>query len=112
MSKHHPAYSAKILKVIGSLHKRLPKKTDPLIHGCLVVMSRVCGGKNCRCTKGYKHHSLYLSRSLKGKVRLVYVPKYAEEEVKRGVLNYRKTKLILDRLSAIHLKRLKAGNLP
>jgi hypothetical protein len=43
---------------------------------------------------------------------MVYVPRHAEEEVRQGVLNYRKTIALLDRLSAIHLKRLKQGNLP
>lgn len=112
MSIHHPAYNAKVLKAIRELHKKLPKKTDPLIRGCLVVMVRVCGRDNCRCLKGHKHRSLYLSRSLKGKVRMVYIPRHAEEEVKKGVLNYRKTIALLDRLSAIHLERLKQGGLP
>jgi hypothetical protein len=112
MSANHPIYSTKVLKALEKLHKKLPRKTDPLIRGCLVVMARVCGGKNCRCLKGYKHHSLYLARSLKGQTRMTYIPKQAEEEVKKGVFNYRKAKLLLDRLSSIHLRRLKRKNLP
>ena len=112
MSINHSIYSTKVLNALGKLYKKLPRKTDPLIQGCLVVMARVCGGKNCRCLKGYKHRSLYLARSLKGKTRMVYIPKSAEEEIKRGVLNYRKTKLLLGRLSRIHLRHLKQKNLP
>ena len=112
MSTNHPIYSTKVLKALGKLHKKLPRKTDPLIQGCLVVMARVCGGKNCRCLRGYEHRSLYLARSLKGKTQLTYIPKSAEEEIKKGVLNYRKAKLLLGRLSRIHLKRLKQKNLP
>ncbi|MCD6326254.1 hypothetical protein J7M28_01675 [bacterium] len=32
------------------------------MHASAVVMSRVCGKPNCRCTKGHKHESLYVTR--------------------------------------------------
>ena len=105
-------YTPKVLKALDALYKKLPKKADPLVRGCLVVMNRVCGRDNCRCLKGHKHRSLYLSRSFKGKVKMVYVPRHAEEKVKKGILNYKKTMTILDRLSAIHFECLKHGDLP
>lgn len=110
--KTHPLYSARVLKALKKLHKMLPKKTDLLIRGSLVTMVRVCGGKNCRCLKGYKHRSLYLSQSLKGKLRMIYIPRQAEEEIKKGVFNYRRTKKLLNRLSQIHIARLKRRIFP
>jgi hypothetical protein len=107
MKDSKPVYSARILKLLEKLHKKLPKKTDPLIRGCLVVMDRVCGQKSCRCTKGYKHRSLYLAQSNKGKSRLVYIPKSYEQLAKLAVTNHRKAKSVLERLSRIHLLRLK-----
>ena len=110
--KTNSVYSARVLKALEKLHKKLPKKTEPLIRGSLVTMTRVCGGKNCRCLKGYKHHSLYLSQSFKGKLRMFYIPKEAEEAAKEGVLNYRKVKKLLNRLSQIHIARLKRKIFP
>jgi len=112
MMKTHPIYSARVLKTLEKLHKKLPKKTDLLIRGSLVTMVRVCGGKNCRCLRGYKHRSLYLSQSSKGKLKMFYIPKEAEEAAKEGVLNYRKIKKLLNRLSQIHIARLKRKIFP
>ena len=112
MSITNPVYSARVLKALEKLHKKLPKKTDPLIRGSLVTMVRVCGGKNCRCLKGHKHRSLYLSQSSKGKLKMIYIPKEAEEQVKEGVFNYRKLRKLLNRLSQIHIARLKRRIFP
>jgi len=105
--KTNPVYSVRVLKALEKLHKKLPKKTEPLIRGSFVTMIRVCGGKNCRCLKGYKHRSLYLSQSSKGRLRMIYIPKEAEEAAKEGVFNYRKVKKLLNRLSQIHIAHLK-----
>ena len=74
MNKTTSSYSARILKALERIHKKLPRKTDLLIRGSLVTMIRVCGRKNCRCFKGYKHRSLYLSQSVKGKLKMIYIP--------------------------------------
>ena len=111
MKAHKPLYTTRILKLLEKLYKKLPKKTDPLVRGCLVVMDRFCGQKNCRCTKGYKHRSLYLAQSNKGKSRLIYIPKLREEEIRLAVANHRKMKSVLERLSRIHLLRIKAKSL-
>jgi hypothetical protein len=110
--KTNPVYSARVLKALEKLHKKLPKKAQPLIRGSLVMMARVCGGKNCRCLRGYKHRSLYLSQSRNGKLKMIYIPKDAEETAKEGVFNYRKLKKILNRLSQIHIARLKRKVFP
>mgnify|MGYP001616994423 CR=1 FL=1 len=112
MNKAKPVYNTRILKALEKLHQKLPKKTDPLIRGSLVTMVRACGGKNCHCLKGHKHRSLYLSQSSKGKLRMLYIPKDAEDEAKEGVLNYRKVKKLLNRLSQIHIARLKRKIFP
>jgi len=112
MDKPKPVYSARVLKALEKLHRKLPKKTEPLVRGSLVTMVRVCGGKNCRCLKGHKHRSLYLSQSLKGKLKMIYIPKQAEEQIKEGVFNYRRTKKLLNRLSQIHIARLKRRIFP
>lgn len=110
--KTPPIYNTRVLKALKKLHKKLPRKTDPLIRGSLVTMVRVCGGKNCRCLRGYKHRSLYLSQSSGGKLKMIYLPKNVEQTAKEGMLNYRKLKKILNRLSQIHIAHLKRKIFP
>ena len=110
--KTHPTYSVRVIRALERIYKKLPRKADPLIRGSFVTMVRVCGRKNCRCMKGRKHRSLYLSQSVKGKLRMIYIPRQAEEEVKKGVLNYRRAKVLLNRLSKIHIGRIKGKVLP
>ena len=108
----HPIYSARVLEALERIYKKLPRKADPLIRGCLVTMIRVCGRSNCRCARGHKHRSLYLSQSIHGKLKMIYIPKEAEAAMREGVSNYRRAKVLLNRLSKIHIRRLKRGVFP
>ena len=55
--------------------------------GNLYQMARVCGNPNCKCARGEKHLSWYLSTRNKGKTKLTYigssVPMKLEEQLKR-----------------------------
>ncbi len=74
------------------------------IRGSLVVMNRFCGKPNCRCQKGHKHKSTYLSQSQRGKTRMIYIPSYAVKKTKEYIKNYQKAKFILNILSDINIK--------
>ncbi len=67
-----------------------------LLHGSTVRMARVCGSPNCKCTRGEKHVSLYLSGRKGGKQRMLFVPRDWEEKVKAWVGNYREVKKLLE----------------
>src|SRR4030042_2337579 len=56
-----------------------------LMRGNLVTMARTCGNPRCRCARGEKHVSLYVSKSTEGKQRLTYVPKDWEEKIREWV---------------------------
>ena len=94
------------------LHKRQEiikhnfAKDGHVIRGTLVLMKRVCGNKRCRCTRGQKHESWYISQSHKGVTRMIYVPGQSEEKVRQCVQNYQDIKNLLDELSKINLKLL------
>lgn len=92
------------------LFRKIPKR-PVIIRGSLVEMKRTCGKAGCRCLKKSPHRSLYISQNFEGKTRMIYVPKSSEEAVRRGVLEYRRMKDILDELSAIHLELLSEGRL-
>ena len=84
-------------------------KIEECIRGSLVVMRRSCGKLNCRCQKGQKHQSIYLSQSCNGKIKMLYLPQKTEAKAHQYVKNYRKIRSILNSLSDINIKLLKAG---
>lgn len=79
---------------------------EEVIHGNIVTVARKCGKPSCRCRKGLKHHSMYISQSAKGKTRMVYIPKKHEDEVRRLVQNYKRLKVVLGRVSEYNLMML------
>lgn len=78
-----------------------------ILRASIVKMKRKCGNKNCRCTKGMLHASLYLYQSKDGKSRMLYVPAALEEEVKACVSRNKEIRKLLDRLSEISWKKIK-----
>lgn len=62
---------------------------DPLIRGSFGTRRRVCGNPNCKCTRGERHESKYLTASDGGKARQVHVPAKDEVKVSTGVGRYR-----------------------
>ena len=70
------------------------------MRGSVVTMRRKCGGKNCRCTRGELHESLYVGQGTEGTTRMAYVPSDWEADVKDWVRRYQRVKTLLERLSA------------
>lgn len=83
------------------------KITSGIIKGSPVVLARACGGKNCHCRKGKKHISLYLSRSVKSKTTMAYIPRKYEDFVKKAVSEHKRILKVLDKLSEINLRIIK-----
>ena len=71
-------------------HKALGEipQLEEILRGSIVVVRRYCGKVGCRCTKGKKHRSLYVSQSNNGQSRLIYIPKAKEKEVYQLINNY------------------------
>ena len=87
--------------------RRLPA-IDDVIRGSVVVMERVCGSESCRCLKGHKHRSLYVSQYRKGSSQMIYIPKASEKKVLRMVGNYRILKSAIYKASELNLGRFTA----
>jgi len=94
-----------LLKSRCKISRRIPK-IEECVRGSLVVMNRSCGKINCRCQKGLKHKSIYLSQSYKGKTRMIYLPQGSEDKAHQYVKNYREIKDILNSVSNINIKLL------
>lgn len=79
---------------------------EPLVRGCLVTMRRVCGNANCRCARGEKHESQYLSQSRKGQAKLTYIPDELLPQVRTWIDNYQKVQHWLEEISDSQLEQL------
>ena len=95
-------------KTRGRKRNLLPT-IDDVIRGSAVIMERVCGSSSCRCLKGHKHRSLYVSQYHNGSPRMVYIPKEHEKKVLKLVANYRILKAAIYKASELNLGRLTAG---
>ena len=100
--------AVELLKKCREATKGMPRITE-VVHGSIVIVNRSCGKTNCRCQKGFKHSSLYISQRYKGKTRMIYIPKRSEANVRRFVKNYHDIKIVMDRISGINLRTLTKG---
>lgn len=73
----------------------------PMTAGSLYVMRRRCGKPQCRCTRGKLHVSWYLSRSIEGRPKLMYVGRIVPETVETRVRRYQRYQKILARVRKI-----------
>jgi hypothetical protein len=80
----------------------------PWVKGGLVAMSRTCGKAGCRCRRGEKHVSLYLSTKVVGKAKMVFVPAALEKQVRVWVQTYKDAAAILESLSGAQVEKLLA----
>jgi hypothetical protein len=78
-----------------------------VVHGTLIERERVCGKPNCRCTRGYRHKSLYLVVSEGGKLRQLYVPADWQATVREWIENYQAARRLMDGLSSLHWEKVR-----
>ena len=81
------------------LHQRM------VLAGSLVTMARTCGKPKCRCRRGHKHVSLYLSIRLGKARKLIYVPTKLEPMVREAVEAHRQARQLSDEVSQACLQR-------
>ena len=77
----------------------------PLICGSLVTMARTCGTPGCKCNRGQKHVSLYLSVRVSGRRKMIYLSPDQEVPFRDAVRTYREVKRLMDEVSASCLER-------
>ena len=101
---HSNVLFAKRRKAAGEI-----PRIEKILRGSVVVVKRYCGKVNCRCLKGFKHRSLYVSQSNKGQSRLVYIPKRSEKEVRQLIRNYQELKSVMEKISRINMRLVTAS---
>ena len=82
--------------------------TPGVLRGNLVEMRRACGKATCRCARdpAGRHRSLYLSLSLEGRRRMLYIPPAWEPDVQQWVARYAQVRAVLEQLARQYLERL------
>ena len=71
------------------------------------LREQVCGKPGCHCQRGEKHLALVITRSTKGKVEQLYIPKDQEETVRLWIQRYREILALLEKISSSYWDRLK-----
>ena len=78
----------------------------PLIKGAIVISERTCGKPGCKCTRGEKHLTCYLSVRHMGKRKMIYIPKELEGKIRAWVKTYREGMKLIDVVSESCLNHL------
>lgn len=101
----HPAYlSATGSKARSRLTGMLQSR--PMLRAGLVSMARTCGKKGCKCARGEKHVSLYVSLKVGRTRKMIYVPPAMEEQVRTWAANYREAAALWEKMLQEYLERL------
>jgi len=96
--RHRGGFSSGERSKRSALSKRVRDRR--WLRGSLVTMSRTCGTAGCKCTRGEKHVSLYLSIRVDGRRKMIYVPSAWEETVRSWVAAYQEVDGLVDEISA------------
>ncbi len=92
MSRDLSKLRQQIYKLQGE-HARLVQrmlKSRGMVKGSVVTLARRCGKTGCKCNRGEKHKSKYLSISEGGKTRMVYLKPGMEMKVGEAAERYRR----------------------
>lgn len=84
------------------------RQARPFLGASLVRIARLCGNPRCRCARGQKHASFYLTLKQAGKTRTFYVPLAALPEVRLWVQEHRRLKTLFREVSHLSLALLRA----
>lgn len=79
-----------------------------LLHGSLVVRSRLCGKPTCHCAQGKGHRALILTVRSAGRSEQIYVPEHLEATVRRWVEQDRQLRGLLGELGHLHRDKVRA----
>ena len=94
-----------VRNALSKLHQLINKKR--LIRGSLVYLRNTCGKQNCKCTRGEKHISLYIRKTVKGKPKMTLIPRQKWDEIKELSDRYKEIKKLLEQVSDYEWQHIK-----
>lgn len=77
---------------------------SPLMKGTVYEQKRKCGKPNCRCAAGEPHSTMILSRSEKGRTKLVSIPPGRLKDLQELTKRYQRFRRARARLGQIYKK--------
>jgi hypothetical protein len=98
----------RLREIFSRLHQLIEQKR--FIRGTLVLLRNKCGKKNCKCSTGQRHISLYIRQSLKGKPKMTLIPKKKWEQVQEMNKRYKEIQQLLEEVSLYEWEHLKDKN--
>ena len=98
MARQEREYRSRLRKCIGS---------EGILKGSLTLRKHTCGKSNCKCARGFKHKSLYLTGKSKSRVEQLYIPKDKEKLARQWARNYSTVQELLEKISSTYWERLK-----
>ena len=81
-----------------------------MVVGSFLKQGRTCGKPTCRCATGEKHQARYLSRKVKGRTQMVYVPAANEVAVAAKAERYRRFRQARAELMKLAAQTAKAAD--
>ena len=69
-----------------------------MVNGSLYRMGRRCGNPNCKCARGEKHFSWYLSRKIETKTKLTYIGRIVPAWLAESAKRYQRHQKLLGRI--------------
>ena len=92
-------------KIYSKLRQIISQKR--FIKGSLYYLRNTCGKKNCKCTKGEKHESLYIQQVKKNKARKSIIPKSKWDEIRQMNNRYKEILKLLEQISDYEWEHIK-----
>lgn len=80
----------------------------PVLAASLVQIQRRCGRPGCHCAQGALHVGYYLTRTVAGKTRTVYVPTELVAEVRRWIAEHRRLKQVTREVTELALAQIRS----
>ena len=97
----------KIKRRLNYLHKMLAE-IGPVMRGTVVLLGTKCGNPRCKCAKGEKHLQYYFSVNINKRTKLMYLGKSKQLEAEKCSTNYAKLWDIIEEMTLLNFKLLKA----
>lgn len=94
-------------------HTRLVQrmlKSRGMVKGSVITLARRCGKPGCKCNRGEKHKSKYLSISDGGKTRMIYLKPGMEIKIGEAAERYRRFRSARSRLVKVQKEVLDLFN--
>jgi hypothetical protein len=84
-------------------------KIYDVMKGSLAESSRTCGKQGCKCQRGQLHHGYFFSFWVKGKAKMLYVPKRSYPQVQKLINNWKHHKDLIEELTDINVQLVRKG---